>query len=229
MIATEQIFKQEFERRMKEHRLWSHPFFTVVRDDSSLYLLQQWAIQAGKIDEVFAEILTSMLDNPNIPRTMHPPIQRNLADELGHGHPEQEHFALFRNVLQVVDVSEAQYHKTPATLGTASIINSLRQASRSANPLRILGMMASEELICPREFPLFLETMLAYGNETDLRYFYEHIEADVGHSSDLIQLGYLAANGNRQRLEQLLHRQNVDLENNVLFYDDLMRVIPKRK
>ena len=224
---SESDFVQELVRRMQSHPLWQHPFFQLVRTRPTLAILQQWAIQAGRIDQAFAEILTNMLVNPIIVPSMHGLIAENLNDELGNGDPRQEHFTLFQDVLQAIGVSVEEYETTPMTQGTERIIRSLLEASRGRNPLQILGMMASEELICPNEFPLFLEAMSRYGTPYQLRYFDEHIQADVRHSFDLIRLCYQAAEGNPEHLEEVFRWQAIDLDNNLAFYNDLMELVVK--
>lgn len=215
---NQQQFTEEFIERMYRHALWQHPFFELVRTEPSLDILRQWAIQAGRIDEVFAEILTNMLNNPSMPPYAHPSLAENRNDELGNGNAAEEHFTLFRNVLSAIGVSEQQYRDTSMTQGTARIVTGLLDASRAHNPIPILGMMASEELICPREFPIFVAALRRYVPRDALRYFDVHIEADVHHSEDLIRLCYQAAQGN---LDEIFRWQAVDLDNNVRFYDSL--------
>ena len=226
---NESDFVQEFVRRMQIHPLWQHPFFQLVRTDPTLAILQQWAIQAGRIDQAFAEILTNMLANPTINPSMYAAIRENLNDELGNGDPRQEHFTLFQNVLEAIGVSTEQYLTTPMTQGTERIIYSLLESSRGTDPTPILGMMASEELICPNEFPLFLEAMSCYGTPHQLRYFDEHIQADVRHSYDLIRLCYQAAGGSQEQIRELFRWQAVDLDNNVTFYNDLTELVENNR
>lgn len=215
-------FAATFRARMNVPALWEHPYFALIRAEPTIERLRQWAIQAGRIDQVFAEILSNMLHNPVIPSSMHPPIRENLDDELGHGDPEQEHFQLFRHVLHAIGVTEEEYGATPMTRGTEQIIQTLRSASVQADPIPILSLMASEELICPREFPIFLEALRNYASPAELRYFDVHIEADVGHSEDLMRLCYEAANNSQSILAHSLLWQAIDLQNNVVFYDCLM-------
>ena len=87
-------FQSRFISNMESHELWLHPYFQLVRERPSFELLQQWAIQAGMIDEIFAEILQSLVANPLIPRFAHQEIIENLNDELGNGNLAQEHFDL---------------------------------------------------------------------------------------------------------------------------------------
>ena len=226
---NEPEFLEEFVRRMQVHPLWEHRFFQLVRTNPGLPILQQWAIQAGRIDQAFAEILTNMLANQAINPSMHTAIRENLDDELGNGDPQQVHFTLFQDVLQAASVSVDEYQATPMTAGTRKIIYSLVNASRGTNPLQILGMMASEELICPNEFPLFLEAMSHYGTAHQLRYFDEHIQADARHSYDLIRLCYQAAGGSQEQIRELFQWQAVDLDHNVIFYNDLTELVENRR
>lgn len=223
-MLTQEQFTYEFCRRMHEHRLWKHPYFKLVENNPSKLKLQQWAIQAGRIDQVFSEILENMINNPVIPTYMHEPIQNNLNDELGNGDPAKEHFTLFRNVLGVLNITEQEYNETLMNQATAKIISSLKEASTGDDILQILALMASEELICPKEFPLFLEAIAQLGTREDLSYFDAHITADVSHSEDLIHMCYSAAQS-KNDLEQIFLWQSLDLENNVLFYDALLEQI----
>lgn len=215
-------FATTFRASMDVCGLWEHPYFALIRSNPTIERLRQWAMQAGRIDQVFAEILSNMLRNPAIPHSMHPPIRENLDDELGHGDPEQEHFQLFRNVLGAIGVSEEDYEATPMTPGTERIIHTLRSTSTLSDPMPILALMASEELICPREFPIFLEALRRHASPEQLRYFDVHIEADVGHSEDLLRLCFATANGDQAALWQSLLWQAADLQNNLRFYDDLL-------
>lgn len=215
-----ETFTEAFFQRMYTNRLWQHPFLRSIGQNPSLEQLRLWAIQAGKIDEVFAEILETMLHNPALLPVYHLSLERNLGDEQGNGVPEKEHFTLFRNVLSLIGISEKDYHATPPTRGTAQIISSLRNAAMSNSPLRIVSLMASEETLCPYEFPPFLRAFQRYGALQQLEYFLVHIDADVAHARDLIAMAYtLAAPDN---LSHVFAYQQEDLENNVLFYDDLV-------
>lgn len=223
-MLTKERFTDEFCRRMQEHPLWKHPYFKLVENNPSKLILQQWAIQAGRIDQVFSEILENMINNPVIPTYMHEPIKNNLSDELGNGDSAKEHFTLFRNVLGVLSITEQEYNETLMTQATARIISSLKEASIGNDALQILALMASEELICPNEFPLFLEAIAQLGPRENLSYFDAHITSDVSHSQDLIYMCYSAAQSEND-LEQIFFWQSLDLENNVLFYDALLEQI----
>lgn len=220
-IMNFSTFTAQFKRNMQRHLLWQHPFFQIIQTRCSLPILQEWAIQAGHIDEVFAEVLRNMVSNPIVPMMMLHSIMENLDDELGNGNPAKEHFTLFKNVLRVLGVSESRYRKTPLNYGTKSIIRSLLVASQGRELVKILSLMASEELICPVEFPILLEKMREIKSEGDYEYFDVHITADVGHSEDLMRLCYEAV-VQQGRFDMGFFWQDVDLENNVLFYDSLM-------
>ncbi|GEM_PF-3938350 len=221
-------FTHEFRRRLATHRIWQHPFFALLRSHPTIFLLQRWAIQAGRIDQAFALILDNMIKNPAISPKMHHPIQENLQDELGNGDPTQEHFTLFRNVLQELQISEDEYLKTPMTKATKQIITSLTKASCNHNSIQILAMMASEELLCPQEFPLLLDVIEQFVPKDQLSYFYVHISADCRHANDLIRLCYFAANGREDLLKEIFMWQEIDLQNNILFYDDLLTLLNKK-
>lgn len=214
-------FVQQFREKGLTHKLWQHPFFAkkFTKDD-----LRMWAIQAGRIDEVFAEILQNMINNPAIPPANHTPIQENLNDEMGNGDELKVHFTLFRNLLHALEIGEEEYENAPMNLGTQKIIDSLRNASLDTNnPLRILSLMASEELICPNEFPILLAELREYVDPKDLVYFDVHIEADVKHADDLIKLCYETVTRTRQKISDIFEYQEEDLNNNCEFYDDLIR------
>ncbi len=224
----EEEFIATFNQRMHAHRLWQHLFLVEIQRNPTYAMLQQWAVQAGKIDEVFAEILQNMLSNPSLPLAMRPPLEKNLDDERGNGNPSAEHFTLFRNVLSLIGVSEQKYREIPMTYGTSRIITSLRKASRGDDLVHILSLMASEESICPKEFPPFLAALSQYGSATQLTYFPVHIEADALHAQDLIRMCYSAAQGRIDGISRIFTYQQEDLTNNVLFYDALMNTTRDR-
>jgi len=57
--------------------------------------------------------------------------------------------------------------------------------------------MASEELICPREFPILMQNIekVLGRNNGWYPYFQVHCEADVKHSTDLIRHLYRVCGG----------------------------------
>lgn len=216
-------FAQEFSRRGLSHRLWRHPFFGLIQETGAYPTLKAWAIQAGRIDQVFAEILSNMLQNPSIPSQDHSPLRENLDDELGHGDSRREHFTLFKAVLRAMGITDEEYKATPMNEATRRIIDTLRAASLdSSNPLKILALMATEELICPQEFHLLLAELKKHIHPNSLTYFDVHIEADVRHAEDLIGLCYDMAMRTRQDLDLVFRWQEEDLDNNFQFYEDLM-------
>lgn len=220
-------FMDEFRNRGFQHPLWTHPFLERIEcGDYTIDDLRTWAIQAGRIDQAFAEILSRMLLNPSISAEHHAPLEENLQDELGHGNPEQEHFTLFQDVLRVIGVSEKEYEDTPMTEGTRGIVEMLLGAADdSSNPLRIASLMANEELICPREFPIFLRALEGLTKDRhDLRYFDEHIDADVQHSEDLMRIVYEVASKEGVSLARVRAYQDEDLQANFRFYEDMPKL-----
>lgn len=208
---------------MTHSLLWSHPYFDLVRYAPTIPMLRRWAIQAGRIDEAFATILETMTQNPHLPLTFHPPIQENLDDERGHGNPSEEHFTLFQDILSRIGIEAVDYRNTPPLLETEAIITSLMEGAASSDLHRMLGLMASEETICPKEFPVFLEAFCKLTNTEQLTYFHVHIEADERHAHDLIRLCHSLTH-TQADAERIFYWQSVDLENNILFYDALLKM-----
>ncbi len=215
-------FKRWFERFVLSHPFWRHPWFTLIRKSPSIPLLRRWAIQAGMIDELFVEVLTRMLANKNISVGSHPSIERNLSDELGNGRPEAEHFQLFRSVLRSLGVSEAAYRKSQALPGTTVILGGLRNAVQG-DSIRALAVMASEEFICPREFPRLMQALTSAGvNGQWLPYFTVHCEADAEHAADLLQHLYEECCRDPQGFDRAYACMEEDLNWNVCFYESLL-------
>jgi hypothetical protein len=225
MVPKLEEFMAEFTNRAMRSILWRHPYFELVGSRPTLPMLQNWAIQAGMIDEIFAEILTAMLGNPAIRSGAHPALLQNLADEQGHGNPVQEHFTLFKAVLEMLDISEDMYRRAVPLPGTAVILNGLRNSVSGPDPLRSLAVMASEELICPYEFPILVTAMEKVGSSAnkDWRpYFSVHCELDPGHSTDLLRHLHSEIEEKEGRVERAFACQNEDLYWNLAFYDSLM-------
>lgn len=215
-------FQRRFVENMNSHRLWDHPFFEIIRENPSKETLKAWAVQAGRIDQAFVTILQRMLSNSSIEQSR--PLSENLDDELGNGNPEREHFALFINALNALGISGEEYESSPPTAPTRIICDILILASSAGNPLMSLGMMANEELICPREFPPFYRALQRFAPNSALEYFPVHIDADVEHSRDLINMCYDNCR-NESNMEEIFMWQFLDLELNVAFYDALMQII----
>lgn len=218
-MISRREFQRNFVENMNNHRLWSHPFFDIIRSNPSLNVLRAWAIQAGRIDQAFVAILEKMLTNREIGESK--PLAENLDDELGNGNSSREHFALFKNVLSAINVPDDEYKNTALTEPTKIICDMLIFAASAGNPLISLGMMANEELICPKEFPPFYEALQQFAQLSRLTYFPVHIEADVHHSEDLINLCYAHCKNDRD-IDEVFMWQLVDLELNVAFYDALI-------
>lgn len=227
-ILVNRLSEREFVNRFRErgltHRLWRHPFLTrIARGDYTFEDLRVWAIQAGRIDQAFAEILERMLGNSGIHSAHRAPLYENWQDELGHGDPAREHFTLFRDVLSLCNVSEEEYNATLVTEGTRQILSLLlTAASDTGNPLRSVTLMANEELLCPNEFPIFVEAFGRLASDRQcLRYFDEHIEADVGHADDLMRIVYRMAVRMNVTFETIDGYQDEDLEANWAFYESM--------
>ena len=107
-------FRQRFYDQLQGHALWRHPFFDVVESRPSQRLLEDWAIQAGKIDEVFASVLENMITNPVLPQEMAPPLIRNRDDELGEESRYISHFSYFEQLLGAIPVSRQRYLQHPS-------------------------------------------------------------------------------------------------------------------
>ncbi|MBI3334481.1 iron-containing redox enzyme family protein [Candidatus Pacearchaeota archaeon] len=224
MMSKEQ-FQERFIGNMNNHRLWKHPFFSIIKDNPTKEVLSRWAIQAGRIDQAFVTILQRMLANPCIGENH--ALAENLDDEMGKGNPQKEHFALFMSALHALDISEDEYAAASLTDSTRLICDMLIFAASSCNPLMSLGMMASEELICPREFPPFYMALQRFAPKDSLEYFPVHIEADIEHSRELMDLCYNACQSGPD-IEELFRWQFVDLELNVAFYDALLEMIQQK-
>jgi pyrroloquinoline quinone (PQQ) biosynthesis protein C len=83
--------------------------------------------------------------------------------------------------------------------------------------------MASEETICPREFPPFLDILRQkIGDVEALKYFDVHINADVKHAQDLTRICYEYCRENNIPIDEVYKYQEQDMQNNIRFYDDLM-------
>ncbi len=215
-------FADFFRLSAEQHYLWTHPYFTLVRERPTLALLQAWAVQAGMIDEIFAEILATMLVNKKISGFAHPEIQENLNDELGNGNPEEEHFQLFRGVLGALGILLRDYKAAPVLSGTEVILRGLRNAVEG-DSIRALAIMASEELICPREFPILMDAInRLVSEESWRRYFDVHCFADVKHSMDLIRVLHKACGGHEKNIVRAFACQQEDLAWNCAFYDSLL-------
>jgi len=218
-------FKQQFERVVLSHPLWRHPWFTLIRKSPSIPLLRRWAIQAGMIDELFVEILSTLLVNANIPASSHCAIRRNLNDELGNGRRVEEHFQLFRSVLRSLNISEATYRRQPALPGTKAILYGLRNAVQG-DSIRAFAVMASEEFICPREFPRLMQALVDVGVSGQWHpYFTVHCEADTEHAADLLQHLYEECCKDRvHRFDRAFTCVEEDLNWNLCFYESLLLV-----
>jgi pyrroloquinoline quinone (PQQ) biosynthesis protein C len=221
---TRESFNEKFTISSRSATLWQHPYFKLVKLHPTLALLQDWAIQAGMIDELFAEILTNLLNNDRIDSSAHPALQQNLSDELGNGNPQKEHFQLFKNVLHVLDVSIERYRATAPLPGTQSILDGLRNATNGSDPVRALAVMASEEAICPQEFPLLVSAIneLMPPSTQWKEYFDVHCEADIRHSTELTEHLYTATHGDPNLISHALACQGEDQNWNYLFYDSLL-------
>jgi pyrroloquinoline quinone (PQQ) biosynthesis protein C len=220
-----QQFAETFIERSKNHHLWNHPYFLTISQSPDLFMLQAWAIQAGMIDGLFADLLRKLIANPIMPKCAEPSLQENLKDELGHGDPQAEHFQLFQGVLAALDVSPEQYHNSKPLAGTQAILQGLMNAAQGNDPIRALALMASEELICPQEFPLLVASIKTLGihNQTIwLPYFDVHCEVDVRHSTELIEHVYATTSGDDHEIKRALACQVEDLNWNYLFYDSLL-------
>ena len=218
------VFEEQFTRRALQHPLWKHPWFKLIETQPTLALLRVWAIQAGMIDEIFGRILTTLRNNPLVPNRAHGIIQRNIVDELGNGNPKAEHFQLFQGVLATVGVSLRTYRHAPALTGTRVILQGLQNAV-AGDPVRALATMASEEFICPREFPRLMTALKRVRSgepATWSPYFTVHCEADVGHSIDLLRELHMLCKNDRALRERARASQAEDLTWNVAFYDSLL-------
>ncbi len=228
-------FNRKFKMRCELHLLWNHPFLRMIRSCPAglcHQVLRAWAIQAGKIDEIFVTVLEKMLVNPAIPKKFHVCIAENLDDELGNGNENKKHFTLFKHVLSLLGVTENEYVETAPLAGTQAIMDNLLNASGGTDVLKILTYMASEELLCPKEFLTFVSLISTYDNsEVAQEYFNVHISADEHHSADLIKaIGEYAkdeTHGDRNKLESVLQDvfrlQKEDLDANVSFYDSIQK------
>lgn len=228
-------FKRKFKKRCELHPLWNHTFLRMIGncpDGLRHQVLRTWAIQAGKIDEIFVAVLERMLINPAISKKFHPCIAENLDDELGNGNEDKKHFTLFKHVLSLLGVTEKEYRETAPLAGTQVIMDNLLSASGGTDVLKILTYMASEELLCPKEFQIFVSLFSTYdSSEVAQEYFNVHISADEHHSADLIKaIGEYAkdeAQGDRNKLESVLLDvfclQKEDMDANVSFYDSIQK------
>jgi pyrroloquinoline quinone (PQQ) biosynthesis protein C len=221
------LFINSFRQRMREHPLWTHPFFDLLKHPSR-DALQQWTIHGGQIEEAFPRILQLMFDNANIVDDAHDVIAEQLNDELGHANSELAHFEIYKRLLEAMDISYARYRSTPLTDGTNLLIRTLCEGAVDSNPLRSLSLMASEESIIQIEFPKIIDSI---NQEFDLRghlYFTVHIAVDVHHTNQLLELCYKNAH-TKNDIANIFEWQQMDLDNNVRFYNSLMEVIETNK
>lgn len=224
-------FTTRFARHALAHELWSHPWFERLRTQPTLGALRLWAVQAGMIDEIFASILAALRANPLVPAAAHAAIERNIADEEGRSAVAPAHFCLFQNVLAAMDVTLPHYRQARILPGTGVILTGLRNAV-GGDAVRALAVMASEEFICPREFPRLMDALRRIKGEDRAQwepYFAVHCTADKGHAADLLEQLYLACAGNPELLERVFACQQEDLLWNTAFYDSLLLAALERR
>lgn len=220
-------FVSEFARRALEHPLWHHPWFHVIREKPTVTFLRRWAVEAGQIDEAFVELLGNLRHNAKVPQSLWGAIERNIADEQGGGNPVAEHFSLFRSVLGVLGVGEDTYQRrrSMSLPGTRALLLALRNAVRGGDSVRAVAMMASEEFICPREFPRLmtaLREVLPASEPQWQPYFQVHCDCDPGHSADLLTGLYSMVCDDMHLMQYTFACQAEDLALNACFYDSLV-------
>ena len=86
-----------------------------------------------------------------------------------------------------------------------------------------MAIMASEELICPREFPILMQAIenILGDKKGWYPYFQVHCEADVKHSTDLIRDLHRICGENLKNISRAYDCQIEDLQWNYAFYDSL--------
>jgi hypothetical protein len=217
-------FREQYTSNIVDHFLWAeHKYFVQLAKTPNIFLVKEWLVQGGKIEQSFPRLLQMTLDNPAIPAGMKPSIRENLDDELGHGIETDSHFFLYRSALDALGISFREYEAAEIYPATQTLLHGLFEGVASHDPIVALSRLTTEELLPPSEFPRIVDALVASGYEgtRDLwePYFTAHIEGDRTHADDQIENLFSLMDGDESLLRRALAVQDEHLFENLAFYD----------
>ena len=227
MLSFDQ-FREQFTKNVVNHPLWvDHPYFRLLKTNSTTPILKEWMIQGGKIEQTFPTLLRTALDNDAIPASLKVSIRENLADEIGHGEDARSHFTLYKEALQALDLSFSDYENTQLYGATEVLLRGLLDGVASQDPIEAVARLTTEELLPPVEFPAIVRALVQTGHEGNqgkwAPYFAVHIEGDRKHADAQIENLFRLIDNDDSRLRRALDVQQRHLAENVAFYDWLLK------
>ncbi len=111
---------------------------------------------------------------------------QNLWDESGRGNPTLSHVSLFRQLLDVVGVGQAEdNHASQLQVeGHAGYNLFMLTSLNRAHYFKLLGVMAMTELLDPSHYEKLVRgcRRVGFGGAGELGYYEEHVTIDIVHA-----------------------------------------------
>lgn len=117
-------------------------------------------------------------------------LASNFWDEAGRGNPARSHVALFRHLLNAIDIGQApdDHASTLTWQGLRGYNLFMYCAINRQHYFRSLGVMAITELLDPDQYTKLVRGCRRLGlTDIDLAYYDEHIEVDIIHGDGWLE------------------------------------------
>ncbi|NHH78864.1 hypothetical protein DRA46_00919 [Burkholderia gladioli] len=166
------------------HRAAAHPLFDFLETEASREQIVAFFRSDSALNIRFFDLLLYSLIGSRV--EVRKELVQNLWDESGRGNPTLSHVSLFRQLLDVVGVGQAEdNHASQLQVeGHAGYNLFMLTSLNRAHYFKLLGVMAMTELLDPSHYEKLVRgcRRVGFGGAGELGYYEEHVTIDIVHA-----------------------------------------------
>ncbi|WYX49678.1 iron-containing redox enzyme family protein [Achromobacter xylosoxidans] len=178
----------EIKAMWRRHPASQHPLFDALQARASIEQLRGFFKSDAALNIRFFDLIVmALIGSEPEARTE---LATNFWDEAGRGNPSQSHVTLYRHLLEIAQVGQAEDDHASGLTWQGLRGHNLFMccAINRRHYFRSLGVMAITELLDPDQYTKLIQGCRRVGlADDDLTYYIEHAEIDIIHGDGWLE------------------------------------------